>query len=221
MRLIDADIENEKLIDFITQHDVGILFALEHKDMTMLEDIFFEYFSEQETAYNLENIIKQLEENTEAARMRYSACDAEKLKCMNFRYAAQYRESEKCLNIVKAGFGKRTADENMEKSIKAFSIPHEAWYKDIVLEGPHIYAGMYYESGGTDGEFRIVWDNIGIQLRAYNDSWEALSRMPELIGLMAKIDREKLNPTVTEFAEMLEKIGFKDITERERVADKT
>ena len=105
----------------------------------------------------------------------------------------------------------------MEKSIKAFTIPHEAWYKDIVLEDPHIYIGMYYESGGCDGEFRIVWDNIGIQLRAYDDSWEQLAQMPELIDLMSRIHIEELKPTIPEFAEMLKGIGFKDITERERI----
>ncbi len=107
----------------------------------------------------------------------------------------------------------------MKNSIKAFSIPSEAWYKDvikIISEKPHIQIGMYYENGSTDGEFRIVWDDIGIQLRAYNDSWEVLSHMPELIDLMGRIQIKELNPTIEEFAEMLKGIGFKDITERER-----
>ena len=49
----------------------------------------------------------------------------------------------------------------MGNSIKAFTIPSEAWYKDvlnIMSEKPHIQIGMYYENGSTDGEFRIVWD---------------------------------------------------------------
>ena len=54
--------------------------------------------------------------------------------------------------------------EKSEKSIKAFNIPYEAWYKDTVLGEPHIYVGMYYESGGCDGKFRFVWEKIGIQL---------------------------------------------------------
>ena len=102
-----------------------------------------------------------------------------------------------------------------EKSIKAFTIPYEAWYKNVILGEPHIYVGMYYESGGGDGEFKIVWDNIGIQLRAYDDSWEVLNNMSELIKLMSRIHIEELNPTIEEFAEMLKDVGFKDITERE------
>ena len=104
-----------------------------------------------------------------------------------------------------------------KKSVKAFTIPYEAWYKDSILGDPHIYIGMYYENEGCDGEFRIVWDNVGIQLRAYDDSWEVLSHMPELIDLMGRIQMEKLKPTIEEFAEMLKRIGFKDITDRERV----
>lgn len=86
----------------------------------------------------------------------------------------------------------------------------------MILELPHIQIGMYYESGGCDGEFKIVWDNIGIQLRAYDDSWEVLSKMPELIDLMGRIQIEESKPTIEEFAEMLKNIGFKDLTERER-----
>ncbi len=102
-----------------------------------------------------------------------------------------------------------------EKSIKAFRIPYEAWYKDVVIGEPHIYIGMYCESGGCEGEFMIVWDDIGIQLRAYDDSWEVLNNMSELIKLMSRIHIEELNPTIEEFAEMLKDVGFKDITERE------
>lgn len=104
----------------------------------------------------------------------------------------------------------------MGDAVKAFMIPHEAWYKSVVLGEPHIYIGFYCEGGGTDGEFKIEWNNIGIQLLAYNDSWNVLSQMPELIELMGRIDREELNPTISEFAEMLKELGYKDFTEREQ-----
>ncbi len=106
----------------------------------------------------------------------------------------------------------------MEKKIKAFSIPHETWYNNSIIDdlrgNPLIKIGIYYEYGGTDGEFLLVWDGIGIQLQAYDDSWEVLAQMPELIALMVRIQTEKLNPTISEFSEMLKGIGFKDITER-------
>lgn len=105
--------------------------------------------------------------------------------------------------------------EESKRSIKAFIIPYEAWYKNVISGNPHICIGIYYETGGTDGEFEIVWDRSGIQLAAYSDSWETLRKMPELIELMAKIDREKSEPTLPEFAELLKGIGFRDITKRE------
>lgn len=65
MRLIDADVENSNLLDFIAEHDTGIQYALEHKDMTMLEDIFFEYFEAQKTAYDVDKVVEQLEKEHE------------------------------------------------------------------------------------------------------------------------------------------------------------
>jgi len=62
MKLVDSDVENGKLLDFITEHDTGIQYALAHKDITMLEDIFFEYFEAQKTAYDVDKVVEQLEE---------------------------------------------------------------------------------------------------------------------------------------------------------------
>lgn len=61
MRLVDADAENERLLDFITQNGSGIQYAIGHKDLTMLEDIFFDYFNSQPTAYDVDKVVEQLE----------------------------------------------------------------------------------------------------------------------------------------------------------------
>ncbi|MFR1537516.1 MAG: hypothetical protein ACLSUP_02615 [Blautia massiliensis (ex Durand et al. 2017)] len=106
------------------------------------------------------------------------------------------------------------------ESAKAFSIPHEAWYGDISVKPfskyPYIMIGFYYGDGGTEGEFQIVWEDIGIKLKAYDDSWEALSKMPELLHLMSEIDRNQEKPSIREFSDRLKKLGYKDITERIR-----
>ena len=97
---------------------------------------------------------------------------------------------------------------------KAFSIPARAYYADAFKgEHDHIMIGFYYENDGTEGEFRLEWSRIGIQLQAYNDAWEALSKMPELLELMAKLDNDNIEPTVDEFAVLLKELGYKDITE--------
>ena len=110
-------------------------------------------------------------------------------------------------------------DKIFSESAKAFSIPYEAWYAETSVkpfENEHIMIGFYYENDGTEGEFRLEWNKYGIELKAYNDAWEALSKMPELIELLGKIDREEREPTVKEFAEKLKELGYKDITERVR-----
>ena len=97
---------------------------------------------------------------------------------------------------------------------KAFSIPTRAWYANALNREPeHIMIGFYYENDGTEGEFKLEWSSIGIQLQAYNDSWEALSKMPELLELMARLDSNEEEPTVDEFATLLKQLGYKDITE--------
>ena len=105
------------------------------------------------------------------------------------------------------------------EGIKAFSVPYEAWYADAALEiggDEYIMVGFYCEAGGTEGEFKIVWTKNGIQLRAFSDSWEALSKMPELIELLAKIDNAGEEPSIKEFASMLIDLGYRDATERVR-----
>lgn len=99
---------------------------------------------------------------------------------------------------------------------KSFRIDDEAWYANQGgARDRCITIGFYYKDG-TEGEFRIAWEPVGMRLMAYSDAWEALTKMPELLELMAKIDREGAEPSVEEFACMLTEIGYKDITEREK-----
>ena len=56
------DTEKIKLLDFIVEHDLGIRYALEHKDRTMLEDILSKYFELKKTVYAVKKVIGQLEE---------------------------------------------------------------------------------------------------------------------------------------------------------------
>lgn len=100
---------------------------------------------------------------------------------------------------------------------KGFYIPCKSWYADAIGEKKeYIIIGMYTEYGGTQGEFRIEREKLGIRLKAYNDSWETLSQMPELINLLAKIQRSGNEPTLEEFAEMLKELDYEDRTEYER-----
>lgn len=108
--------------------------------------------------------------------------------------------------------------KNTLEGKKAFMMPFEAYYAETSVipfhKYPFLMIGFYYENDGTDGEFMLVWDDIGIQLQAYNDSWEVLSKMPELIELLALIDKDELKPSINEFARKLIELGYKDLTNR-------
>lgn len=63
MRLIDAD----ELMDFISEHAEQIQYAIEHKDMEILESLI----KQIPTAYDIDKIVEQCE-NVAA---RYADCD--------------------------------------------------------------------------------------------------------------------------------------------------
>lgn len=75
--------------------------------------------------------------------------------------------------------------------------------------------GFYPKEGGTTGEFMIEWEDIGPyvapRLKAFDDSWHALSQMPELLQLMANWDGEHKRPE--ELSKALVDLGFTDLTE--------
>lgn len=106
--------------------------------------------------------------------------------------------------------------KKFQQSAKAFSVPQKAWFGETATEiekNPYIMIGFYYDNSGTEGEFKIVWTDIGIQLQAFNDAWEALNKMPELLHLLSVIGKKEETPTIEEFCNRLKNLGYQDITE--------
>ena len=56
MRLIDAD----ELMDFISEHAEQIQYAIEHKNMEILESLI----KQIPTAYNVDKVVEQLEDRS-------------------------------------------------------------------------------------------------------------------------------------------------------------
>ena len=110
-------------------------------------------------------------------------------------------------------------DDEYSHCRKGFSIPYEAWYAGTAVKPmepyPFIEIGFYPENGGTLGEFKLVWEKAGMRLKAFSDSWAALYHMPELYALLLKIGASG-EPSISDFASMLQQIGYVDLTERER-----
>lgn len=99
---------------------------------------------------------------------------------------------------------------------KAFFIPFLNYdsHNEITERNNFIHIGFLSEENSLDGEICFEWNDIGIKLCVYEDSWGTLSSMPELIELMAYINRNKLTPSIEEFTEILKENGFIEITER-------
>lgn len=96
------DTEKSKLLDFIAEHDMGIQYALEHKDMTMLEDIFLKYFEAQKTVHDVNKVVEQLEKKMNEELSAVKGCESIGNWDMAEIYSERagiYRES---IRIVKA-----------------------------------------------------------------------------------------------------------------------
>lgn len=100
---------------------------------------------------------------------------------------------------------------------KGFYHVSKAYYSDILKNRDYddeITIGYYHPDGGTTGEFNLRWENLGgeecCRLIAWDDSWHALSEMPELISFLADMDGECVSPD--EICESLKEMGFTDLT---------
>ncbi len=95
-----------------------------------------------------------------------------------------------------------------------------AWYHQPG-QAPTITVGFYTEGGGTEGEFSIFWDNLGLnlvpKLRAYPDSWQALyaiDRQTGFLALLAKLAEFGVAKSITpaQLSDELTVNGLNDLT---------
>lgn len=99
--------------------------------------------------------------------------------------------------------------------IRCYYRSTKAYYaKNIPNENLHVMFGMYHPEGGSSGEMKIEWVDIGSkktpQLQVFDDAWSALGLFPDLIKKLSKADSQDINDD--EFCAILDRLGFKDIT---------
>jgi len=103
---------------------------------------------------------------------------------------------------------------NHEGCIRAYIRSSKAWYSKVI-DREEIMIGMYHPEGGTSGEFKIEWVEIGKSitpiLKCYDDAWSALWNFKDFLEELSKIDSENID----EFGvvQILDRLGIKDITE--------
>lgn len=99
-----------------------------------------------------------------------------------------------------------------------------AWYGEVILENhahdfvDEVMFGYYSGGGGTSGEMRMLWRNLGgkptPQLEVFSDAWSALATFGDVIAELGK--RDGITPP--DFCALLLACGFTDLTPAERAA---
>jgi hypothetical protein len=92
----------------------------------------------------------------------------------------------------------------------------KAYYaKNLQDDNLNVMFGMYHPEGGSSGEMKMEWVDIGSkktpQLQVFDDAWDALGLFLDLIQQLAQ--RDDQNITDDEFCLILDRLGFKDLTE--------
>lgn len=112
-------------------------------------------------------------------------------------------------------------EDRFENTYPAFYATHLAWYgTDDVLDECYaeVMVGFFNDEGGTAGEFGFRWQMLGgkpaCRLEAFSDSWNALSRMPELMNWMKSWDQlfQNNTPEPEDLIAWLKLNGFRDET---------
>lgn len=97
--------------------------------------------------------------------------------------------------------------------IRGYHRSSKAYYSDV-MKGIEVNFGMFYQDGSTTGEMCIEWievgENISPRLKAFDDSWSALSLFTDLIKKMGEHDSENISEE--DFCKLLDECGFKDLT---------
>jgi len=103
----------------------------------------------------------------------------------------------------------------MDTNIKnrGFFWSNKAVYKDVIGR-PEILFGLYPEEGGTYGEMKIGWVDLGEygicpRLEIFGDSVQVFASFPDVLTEMTKLPNLY---TQEQFVEVLKKCHFRDLT---------
>lgn len=101
-----------------------------------------------------------------------------------------------------------------------YVIPKQAWYREVVVrDKPEISIRASSRGGGCAWEFAVVeHENIGVQLRIFDDAWAALNDVPEFFAALAAAGQ---GTTLDDVRDILHEMGAVDGTERSRPSTET
>ena len=137
------------------------------------------------------------------------------------RMQAKAREAASCRTLLPRELQPAPAREEPDDELNHPTIGKHAgmtrgyFRSDLIWPGlhvePDIMIGFYDEpDGGTTGEFRIAWSDIGPQLQVFDDGWSALSAMPDLIIELGELKEVGGGTRPVDIQALLERLGFAD-----------
>jgi len=111
---------------------------------------------------------------------------------------------------------------NHIECVRGYHRTNKAWYSaNGNRKTVEVMFGMYHPDGGTSGEMAMEWINLGVsypsvaQLKSFEDSWGVLALFNDLILKLSEFDSKNIQEE--EFIEILNKCGFKDLTQYEEI----
>lgn len=107
----------------------------------------------------------------------------------------------------------------MSRPQRQFTQTSRAWYASTALspgELDEVRIGVDWvePEDGCEYEFLIKWNPIGPRIEMYDDAWQALRDMPDVMSWLADHDDE--HPTAEAVCEALLAMGFVDSTPTHR-----
>jgi hypothetical protein len=110
----------------------------------------------------------------------------------------------------------------MGDEIRGYIRSDRAYYAEAnAIKRPEISVGLYGLDGGTAGEFTVMWvesssasEELIPLIQIYDDAWRALAAMHDLIDELVKHNDRGISDD--EFSDILDRLGFRDLTEYRR-----
>lgn len=105
---------------------------------------------------------------------------------------------------------------------KGYHRSSKAWYADVT-ENVKVVVGVYYEDGGTAGEFTVEWVHLYNKnnnpqfvpvLKVFDDAWGLLSEFKGLMEALGEVNNQNISEE--DFCNILDNLEFEDLTEYER-----
>lgn len=108
---------------------------------------------------------------------------------------------------------KNQQKKNDDDIVRGFMLMHKCGYDHKTK--PEILVGLYARSGGTQGEFTMLWEEISGKLSPcislFDDAWQLFEAFSDLFKELSNI--QGTDPSAEIIEKLLLRLGYEDFTE--------